>query len=135
MTADPKPTFKKGNRPRRIVDPAAIAAAKFAHPLCAACGERTGDGHHVLPKDKGGDDVVGNIVVLCGSGTSGCHGAHHGNPYVVDGARRDAAWVNRRVGRTLVERRPDVVWYVLGKLGETPGREFLFRHYFIERTP
>lgn len=30
--------------------------------------------HHVVPKSLGGDDVAENLVPLCGSGTTGCHG-------------------------------------------------------------
>ena len=30
--------------------------------------------HHILSKSLGGDDVAANLVPLCGSGTTGCHG-------------------------------------------------------------
>lgn len=30
--------------------------------------------HHVVPRDRFGDDVAENLVSLCGSGTTGCHG-------------------------------------------------------------
>jgi 5-methylcytosine-specific restriction endonuclease McrA len=46
-----------------------------AEPLCRVCGVRRADGcHHLVPKDYGGDDVAANLVPLCGSGTTGCHG-------------------------------------------------------------
>lgn len=147
---DPKPERKKGNRPRRIIDHGAVKTATLRQPECAACGGRTANGHHVLPKDRFGDDLHENIVGLCGSGTTGCHGAHHGSPYVVTlvrlneeapgGAelydeRRDAEWVNRRVGRCLIEHRPDTIEYVLDKLGGIPGGWFLMTTYYIEFTP
>lgn len=30
--------------------------------------------HHVVPRDRFGDDVAENLVSLCGDGTTGCHG-------------------------------------------------------------
>ena len=30
--------------------------------------------HHLLARSLGGDDVADNLVPLCGSGTTGCHG-------------------------------------------------------------
>lgn len=149
VTPHPKPDRRKGNRPRRIIDPAAVGRARRAHPECAACGVTGENGHHVLPKDKGGDDVEANIVSLCGSGTSRCHGATHGSAYVVEQRdysgerpsllakpstwreRRDAEWVNRRIGEHLLMYRPDVVAYVLGKMGDVAGRDFLRRAYRV----
>lgn len=42
---------------------------------CRVCGT-TGNitFHHLTPKSLGGDDQAANIVPLCGSGTTGCHG-------------------------------------------------------------
>ena len=31
--------------------------------------------HHLVGKDLGGDDKPDNLVPLCGTGTTGCHGA------------------------------------------------------------
>lgn len=137
MTTD----FKK---PKRIKDPAATAKAVYLYPLCAACGGRAETGDHVIRRSQQGDDVIENIVGLCGHGTAGCHGAKHGNSYEwrpqdaqIEGygwvrERRDASWVARHVGLTLCRERQDVIWYVLGKLGVEPGLEFLKRHYLIE---
>lgn len=136
--SDPKP-------PARIVDRLAIQRAKLMYPWCAACGAGPDvglNGHHVLQKSLGGDDAMSNIVCLCGTGTTRCHGAHHGNPYFVPwsagsegklGAyeRRGAEWVNRRVGQTLLHSRQDVIGYLLGRLGESQGRDFLARTYFL----
>jgi hypothetical protein len=30
--------------------------------------------HHLVSKSLGGDDVADNLVPVCGSGTTGCHG-------------------------------------------------------------
>lgn len=132
----------------RIVDPRATRRALLLYSECAACGVRASNGHHVLPVGRGatGDDVVENVVGLCGTGTGRCHGAFHGNPYEVSlvagprfagdsftrRERRDREWVCRRIGRHLLARRPDVVAYVLAKLGDEPGRAFLLRVYYLE---
>lgn len=133
----------------RIVDRSATTRALLTYPECAACGHAASNGHHVIPIGRGatGDDVVENVVGLCGTGTERCHGAFHGNPYeaevylIDDGLgpdvrygkqRRDREWVCRRVGEHLLDRRPDVIAYVLGKLGDGPGRAFLERVYYLE---
>jgi hypothetical protein len=42
---------------------------------CELCGKRRSEScHHAVPRGKGGDDVWENMVALCGSGTTGCHG-------------------------------------------------------------
>jgi len=45
---------------------------------------------------------------------------------------RTRAWVSARIGHYLERDRPDVIVYVIRKLGENPGREFLRRNYLIE---
>lgn len=91
-------------------------------------------------------------MVLCGNGTLGCHGALHGNPYTVttgcegirplptggselwakyDTVRRDAEWVKRRIGETIVFSRPDVVAYMVNKFGADAGMDYLERVYYV----
>lgn len=45
---------------------------------CRVCGAAAYTGntslHHLVPRSGGGDDVEDNLVPLCGSGTTGCHG-------------------------------------------------------------
>lgn len=36
--------------------------------------------HHRKLRSQGGRDVVSNLVLLCGSGSSGCHGITHNPP-------------------------------------------------------
>lgn len=122
-----------------------MRAARIASDYCAACGGEPGGVHHVIPRSEGGDDVAGNLLLLCGTGTSGCHGAYHGNPYEAEsiiwdrllGApqpiteRRDADWVARRIGITIEALRPDVMVYVFGKLGWDAGAAYLERRYGI----
>lgn len=129
--------FKPG---RRIVNLDALRRARLRWDACAACGGDPGSVHHVLPRSEGGDDVEGNLMLLCGDGTKGCHGALHGNPYTVTQMpgeplliqeRRDAEWVRRRIGLTIERSRPDVVAYFVNKLGATAGPDYLQRVYAV----
>lgn len=38
------------------------------------CLGRATNCHHVLPRSAGGTDTPDNLLDLCGSGTTGCHG-------------------------------------------------------------
>jgi len=67
MTNDPTPAT------RRLV---------LARDLgrCAWCGRWYGDAlniHHRLLRSHGTDNSPSNLIALCGSGTTGCHGAVH----------------------------------------------------------
>lgn len=73
-------------------------------------------------------------MLICGSGTARCHGAFHGAPYVDEGGKR---WteedVRREIGRSIADRR-DTVAYVLEKLGDQAGRDYLKRRYFMDNA-
>jgi hypothetical protein len=49
---------------------------------CVRCGAYAegGSRHHRLLKSRGGQDTADNLILLCGSGTTGCHGWVHANP-------------------------------------------------------
>lgn len=139
MSADPKPGIR-----REIVDPRVGRLHAAAHPECVACGAPGANAHHVLARGDGGDDVAANFVTLCGSGTMRCHGAYHGNPYVVsrgwapgpvaEPERRDREWVARRIGRHLVDARLDAILYLVDKMGELLAIEYLRSHYELGRA-
>lgn len=118
---DPKPRPTQ-RRPARTVDPTATRAAVLRERGCVVCGRPAATGHHVLPRGRGGDDVAENLVALCGSGTTGCHG---------DIENRDPA-ASRALGDYLVAERRDVVAYLRRKLGIRPARAFLYRRYHVE---
>lgn len=47
---------------------------------CSWCGGWYGDAlnvHHRLLRSHGTDNSYSNLIALCGSGTTGCHGAVH----------------------------------------------------------
>jgi hypothetical protein len=81
--------------------------------VCGALGARWSRSlHHLVSRSLGGDDVADNLVALCGSGTTGCHGlieARDGNAL-----------------RQLAENLTDAEYaYCVGKLGEgAMGRLF-----------
>jgi len=136
---DPRPVA-------RLVDRHALRVARLTSDACAACGRTAGSVHHVIPRSEGGDDVAGNLLLLCGSGTTGCHGALHGSPYVITRQvvqdyirvlgeveeRRDADWVAERLGLHIVNWRPDILTYVYGKLGREAGAAYLVRRYLLD---
>ena len=71
-TGQPKP--KRNRRtaasPERIAE---IRAKKCQE--CRLCGKTANvTAHHLVPRSQGGQWVAWNIVGLCGSGTTGCHG-------------------------------------------------------------
>ncbi len=135
---DPKPPPRPRKATRKI-DRDASAAQLLRYGACCACGAPACNAHHVIPKGQGGDDVLENLVSLCGSGTARCHGALHGNPYDHEFAkvgdvpfveRRDAEWVLRRIGAHLLTR-PEVLAYVATKKGPDAGAYFLQRRYYL----
>lgn len=113
-TPDPKP-------PKRIVDRQATTRACLTYRTCGICGHRSETGHHVISRKQGGDDVLANIVPLCGSGTTGCHGRIENEEI---GARKV-------LGAHLVENRPDVIEYVREKLGPVQAHDWLRRRLYV----
>lgn len=58
---------------------------------CARCGERGSNRHEKLARGRGGLRDEFNTVVLCGSGTTGCHGWVTANPLA---AMAEGLWVS-----------------------------------------
>jgi len=96
---DPKP-------PKRIRDPELLRALHLEWRSCALCGS-TGklSLHHIHRHPR--DDVRANLVMLCGSGTTGCHGRITVNDPVVI----------RHLGKHLIQQRKDTIEYLGAKLG------------------
>lgn len=88
---------------------------------CAVCRgwHASMNGHHVYPRDLGGDDVEANVAPLCGSGTTGCHGlVHAGDAWAVSTLRQ---WV---------EIHRETLIYLCAKLKTVDAaRAFLDRYY------
>ena len=124
MLAYPKPA-------PRIVDPEAAKRKLLLDPWCRACGRRAANCHHLLGKGgRRGDDDEDNLIPLCGSGSDGCHGALHGNPYTDRlGRRWTAREVRVRIGLALL---PSEYAYVVEKLSQPQAAAFLAANYYVE---
>jgi hypothetical protein len=106
---DPKPA-------KRVKDAKALKAVHARGCVCALNCGLPGEAHHVLPRSQGGDDVEANLVCLCAFH----HQAVHANDLC---ARTD-------LGDYVVLLRPDVMAYVVAKLGDG-GVEWLRRRLLI----
>lgn len=111
------PDFKK---PKRVKDPKAMKSLHIRGVICVLCGD-PGTLHHIYPRGQGGDDVPENLVGLCGSGTSG----HHGMIENGDVPAR------LELGAYLMAERPDTVYYMIDKLGDEEGREWLRQRLYM----
>lgn len=76
----------------------------FSKSPCRVCGSGWDSLHHLYPRGQGGDDAIENLIPLCGSGTTGCHG-------LVENHNRAA---RATVRATLTDANR---WYLTYKLG------------------
>jgi len=88
-----------------------IALKERAQNCCEMCG-RWGatNAHHRRNRSQGGDDELSNLLLLCGSGTTGCHGFVTTEPQI---AKR-MGWTVRRISSP----REVPVWRFDLSLGE-----------------
>lgn len=112
--SDPKPA-------KRVKNPKVMRDKHVRGVICVLCGD-PGSLHHVYPKGQGGDDVPENLVGLCGDGTRG----HHGQ------VENGDVWARQELGAVLLTDRPDVIFYMTGKLGEEAGREWLRQRLYMQ---
>jgi len=103
VTPDPKPA-------KRIVDKKAVSSfAKgmvyFGCQACLSQGWGMMSVHHLVPRSQGGDDIPENLAMLCGSGTSGCHGNIHNHD----------SRALQLLGENLTDEQKD---YIIKKKGE-----------------
>lgn len=87
---------------------------------CALCGDTgTLSLHHISKHPR--DDMLGNLVMLCGSGTTGCHGLiEANNPMKL-----------RELGEHVLKMRPDVIDYLYRRKGSEPAQEWMRRHFLL----
>ena len=120
MTADPKP-------PPRVRDGTLLKALHRRWQECSLChGTAYTEGrlslHHVHRHPR--DDVEGNLVMLCGDGTRGCHGRIEANDPVALSL----------LGAHIVSERPDTILYLRAKLGDGADG-WMQRRLLIEEAP
>lgn len=107
---DPKPV-------PRIKDPKACRRKVQRERTCrCGCGRPATDGHHILPRSLGGDDVEANIM-----------GLFHDDHMVYEfGGEEDRREMAALLGSRL---QSDEIRYVTVKRGLEAGEEFLRRYY------
>jgi len=121
MSSSGKRTYEPDWKPaKRQKNPKVMKSLHIRGVTCVLCGE-PGTLHHIYPKGQGGDDVEENLIGLCGSGTTGCHGLITGEDEIT---RRD-------LGQYLLLQRPDAISYIISKLGEEAGKAWLARRLLI----
>jgi len=77
VKSDPKPLPRPKRKWRKRATKKeweALRTEKLHGWACRTCWAPAESLHHLLPRSLGGDDVADNLVGLCGSGTTGCHG-------------------------------------------------------------
>lgn len=65
------------------ITPATRRALKErAMHCCEVCGQHgANNAHHRINQSQGGPDTLGNLMLVCGSGTTGCHGRITTSPH------------------------------------------------------
>jgi hypothetical protein len=120
---------------RRRKDSGASRRKLDADPWCRAhlrYGQhvRATNTHHLLGKGQSGDDDPANLIPLCGSGSTGCHGALHGTPYTdASGRRWEARDVRAAIGLGI---RPGEYVALVRRIREAPAQERLRRFYLVD---
>lgn len=100
---DPRP------RRRRVLDRPAytrlVRALLWRERECELCGKRKAESaHHAVSRKQGGDDIIENLVALCGDGVRLCHGE-------VEASRSARSRLRPKL-------RPEVVAYIIERKGE-----------------
>lgn len=118
MGSDPKPAARARD-PELLralhVEWRECALADLDLPACLGASPRSL--HHVHRHPR--DDVRANLVMLCGSGTTGCHGA-------IEHADEET---RRALGRHIRIHRPDTFGYLREKLGGPIQADEWLRRY------
>lgn len=90
--------------------------------VCVVCQQRPSESvHHVVPRDFSGDDGPHNLIGVCGTGITRCHGLIEA---------RDP-WACERVREVLDVSKPLVLRYVL----DTAGQAWLDDRYPLAESP
>jgi hypothetical protein len=109
--------------PPRVKDSVLLTILHREWRECVLCGEHRGklSLHHIHKHPR--DDVRPNLVMLCGDGVSGCHGA-------IEAGDRPT---REKLGIYIVMMRLDVIQYLNAKLGgETQADAWLERNLLVE---
>lgn len=115
MLSDPRPAA-------RVKDPDLLKKLHREWKECVLCLETYRLSlHHIHKHPK--DDVRANLVMLCGDGTTGCHGfIEHKDPSVL-----------LQLGGYILGSRPDTIAYLAFKIGPASCTDWLRRQYGVYR--
>lgn len=76
--------------------------------------------HHISKHPR--DDIRGNLVMLCGHGTAGCHG-------LVEANNEETI---RALGRYILRSRGDTITYLYERKGASAAQEFMRRSLLLD---
>lgn len=110
---DPKPE-------PRVRDPGLLRELHLEWKECALCGSTDKLSLHHISKHPR-DDVRGNLVMLCGSGTTGCHGK-------IEARDEETLFA---LGRYILRSRGDVISYLYERHGAVAAQDYLRRALLI----
>jgi hypothetical protein len=115
-------------RPKRIRNPKVLKAFHEQENTCLSCGNRHVEAHHLLPRSRGGDDTLPNLIGLC----SICHGVLHddhprrgdfGHVFTSEGVKASIlSWLRSEAG-------DDARWYLTKKLGLEGSKAWVERTF------
>ena len=109
-------------RPRgKTRDPDLLRELHLEWKECALCGAVFPLSLHHINKHPR-DDERGNLVMLCGSGTTGCHSAIEA---------QDEEKISD-LGRYILAARGDTIAYLYERLGAIAAQDFLHRVLLID---
>lgn len=67
--------------PKKVRDALKERASIDDYPCCEICGTPgANNAHHRRNQSRGGEDRLSNLMLLCGSGVTGCHGVVTAHP-------------------------------------------------------
>jgi hypothetical protein len=75
--------------PQKVRD----ALRERAEGCCELCGVPANNAHHRKNRSQGGRNELSNLLLLCGSGTTGCHGFVTTEPRI----SKRLGWTVRRI--------------------------------------
>lgn len=114
MKSDPK-------KDPRVKDPEILRYLHLVWTQCVLCDEIFPLSlHHVSKHPR--DDLRANLVMVCGSGTTGCHGLLEAQ----DETKK------RELGVYILENRMDTIEYLERRKGKRPAKEWMRKYLLIE---
>jgi hypothetical protein len=121
---DPRPAKAERDTESDAIRAFRLAADECENPHCRKSSGIRLSVHHVLYGADGRHDDVRNFLALCGDGVAGCHGAaHHADPVVL-----------AQIGEAIAAR-PDIIAFVLERLGADRGLDYFRRRYSLDLVP